>query len=507
MDIPSRLDDITREHGPDPVTALRKLLVCQGGFTSDAANAILERAADDILALLRTAGLLVLTADATPRRYDLAPGVRESVNPDLDAHPAHFAYFEAMARAGCASGDYNQLEANILNLEVAFEWALESGNPESAYWLYNGCSEFLLRRADHARNLDWLRRVGEALVDQADDYLWGAVQNSLGVAYQNMPEGSHHANLGRAITAYQETLKFHTPDSEPTAYAVTQHNLGTAYADLARYEDRAANLRRAIDAYHAALQFRTPGTGPLPYAATQTSLGTAHRELAMVEDRATNLHRALAAYGQALAHYTPETAPLDYAAAQNNLGNVYRDLAGVEADQAADHLERAIDAYRAALTFRTPEATPLAYAATQNNLGTAYAALAKQGNEVAYLRQAVEAYEQSLRFYTPKTAPLDYAATQNNLGTVFQAVAKLGDRAANLQRAVAAYQQALNHYTPTSAPLDYAKTQANLGLAYEDAGDAATAISCWREAERSFRETGAAEQAAMVAGWISAAGG
>jgi len=66
-----------------------------------------------------------------------------------------------------------------------------------------------------------------------------------GPHYQRDPRGA----LRRAIAAYQEALRFYTPKTAPLDYAMTQNNLGNAYADLAAHEDPVGNLRRAIAAY------------------------------------------------------------------------------------------------------------------------------------------------------------------------------------------------------------------------------------------------------------------
>ena len=89
--------------------------------------------------------------------------------------------------------------------------------------------------------------------------------------------------------------------------------------------DRAANLQKAIACYEQALRVFTPEAAPLDYAMTQNDLGNAYADLP-VGDRAANLRQAIACYEQALRVLTPEAAPRDYALTQNNLGNAYRQL-------------------------------------------------------------------------------------------------------------------------------------------------------------------------------------
>jgi tetratricopeptide (TPR) repeat protein len=505
MTIHERLDDMTQQHGPAPAAALRRLALCRGGFTGEAARAILElddvQKLEAILTVLQEWGMIE-RADA---RYRLAPQVRAALDPDDSARQAHYTYYERLARRCRDQQDYAALQPEFDNLAAAFEGALVASDGEMAYWLYNAASDFLIVQGRHDLNIEWLRRAGEVLTPEAGDYLWGAVQNSLGVAYQNIPGGDRRANLRRAIQAYQEALAFHNFENTPQAFAVAQSNLGSAYADLAHLEERAENLRRAVDAYHASLAFRTPEDDPLAYAATQHNLGNASRELAGIENRVENLERALVAYWAALKYYTPESAPLDHAATQNNLGNVYRDLAGVKPRKELAYLQQAIDAYQAALRFRTPDAFPQAYATTQNNLGTAYRALSELQDRRENLALAIQAYHEALRFHTPDSAPLSYAAAQNNLGMAYHSLAKVEDRVDNLKRAMQAYAEALQHYTPDDSPIEYAKTRANLGLAYEDIGDVEAAVECWVAAQRYFQQMGAADQAELMQQWIDGA--
>jgi tetratricopeptide (TPR) repeat protein len=507
----SRLAEMTKEEGPGPAAALRRLAVCRGGFTHEAAAAVLGVEGDDpslegTLATLRSWQFVTLQSavNGNRARYVIDPIIAAAVGMDEDAHFAHYAYYESLARQHHAAGDYTGLDLELGNLEAAFEWAL-AHDVAAAYWLYNTCSDFLIRRGYYERNMDWIQRVTGAADPSADSYVWGAMQNSLGVAYQNIPSGDRRENLRRAVAAYRETLKYHTREVSEQAYAITQHNLGTAYADLAQVEDRAENLWRAVAAYQEALKYRTPEGAPLAYAATQGVLGLAYRYLAGIEDRADNLRLAIRAHQAALAFYTPGVYPLDYAATQNNLGNAYRDLAGVE--DHADNLRRAVAAYQEALRYRTADSEPMAYAATQNNLGTAYRALAEEEDAAANLRRAITVFENALRYYTPHHNPLDYAATRSNLGSAYRALARLEDETANLDRALAAFEEALRYCTPERAPLEYATTQANLGLAHQDRGDAAAAVACWREAERYFRRMGWVDKAEMIVEWIDHAEG
>src|SRR5690606_953327 len=98
------------------------------------------------------------------------------------------------------------------NLEAAFEWAMRAGNYEDAYWLGgNAASDFLANRGRFEQRRDWLERVAMALESHPNDELRAAVQNSLGILYQEQPTGSKRENLRRAVEAYTAALAYYTP--------------------------------------------------------------------------------------------------------------------------------------------------------------------------------------------------------------------------------------------------------------------------------------------------------
>jgi tetratricopeptide (TPR) repeat protein len=456
------LDQIaTQPNGVQAVADLKKLLVCRGGFTRAAADALLGESSRASREILRRWSLLKLNGE----RYTPDELVEAALTPDASARPAHFDFYLALAKAHDARQDYARLDAESANLAAAFDWALEAGEGEKALALLNASRKFLRNRGRVRTFVAQAERVSAALCDHSDKLIWASAQNVLGVAYCYLAKVEDRAaNLRRAVECHQRALQYRTPESAPLDYAETQHNLGDAYRGLAELEDRAANLRRAVECYQRALQYRTPESAPLDYAATQNNFGNAYRALAELEDRAANLRRAAECYQRALVYYTPQSAPLDYAMTQNNLGIAYRVLA--ELEERAANLRRAVECYQRALQYRTPESAPLDYAATQNNLGNAYQVLAEVEDRAANLRRAVECYQRALQYCTPESAPLDHATTQNNLGIAYRALAEVEDRAASLRRAVECYQRALRYLTAESAPLDYAITQYCLGRAY-----------------------------------------
>jgi hypothetical protein len=111
-------------------------------------------------------------------------------------------------------------------------------------------------------------------------------------------------------------------------------------------EQRGDRLRESLAAYDQALRFRTPEAAPLDYATTQNNRGNVLQQLATLgdEQRGVRLRESLAAYDQALRFHTPEAAPLDYAMTQGNLLKLYQALAALPEE---DRRMRLLDALRA----------------------------------------------------------------------------------------------------------------------------------------------------------------
>ncbi|AFY54876.1 hypothetical protein Riv7116_2360 [Rivularia sp. PCC 7116] len=253
------------------------------------------------------------------------------------------------------------------------------------------------------------------------------VLNDLGTLYwmlyrtpPNSQEGPSYIEQG--IEFYELALKLISPESHSETYARVQNNLGTAYGDLARFNNPDQNWQKAVTAYTEALRFRTAEMEPLKYAACQNNLGTAYWHLAQYNQPVINLKQAIVAYDRAVVYYNSEQEPLKYGMIQNNIGTAYWNLA--QYDREVEYLQLAINAYEEALKYRTPANVPTACAATQNNLGTAYWHLANQPDtdkheRLNYLKMSIEAYDEALALaHSLKGVSLsfDLFATHNNLG-------------------------------------------------------------------------------------------
>ncbi|BAZ07604.1 tetratricopeptide repeat protein [Calothrix sp. NIES-3974] len=288
------------------------------------------------------------------------------------------------------------------------------------------------------------------------------ILNDLGTLYwmlyrtpPNSEEGQSYIEQG--IEFYQLALRLISPQSHPETYARVHNNLGTAFGDLARFNNPAENWQNAVSAYTEALHYRTAEMEPLKYAACQNNLGTAYWHLAQYNQPVEHLKKAIAAYNLALVYYTPIQEPLKYGMIQNNIGTAYWNLAQYE--QPPENLQKAIDAYREALKYRTPATLPAACAATQNNLGTAFWHLANQiqtSKEERHklLEKCISAYQEALGLahsLQGMTLSFDVFATHNNLGLAhYQLVTDTyyqgdkSDRTQHLESSLDNHLQALN---------------------------------------------------------------
>ncbi len=287
------------------------------------------------------------------------------------------------------------------------------------------------------------------------------------------------ASLEQAIAAYQLALAATDEATDPNTCAMIQNNLGSAYGDLAQYQEPAINLQKSVQAYQLALHYRSAAADPARYAATQNNLGTACWNLAQHQQPVDWLKQAIAAYQEALTYYTPEREALSYAMIQNNIGTAYWNLAqhlhspkaGTTSASSPEILLRlAIAAYDHALVYRTLTAAPAGCAATQNNLGTAQWDLAMLPTTAPAerrdrLQQAIAAYETAIAAVAHLTAQsvdrpaltFDVLATHNNLGLAYFHLAMdrpgampARDRQQALETALSHHLQALQGWEASS---------------------------------------------------------
>ncbi len=455
-DVEQALDDIVRKtvarvqeqpNGGQAISDLKRLNVCRGGFTLEAARALMQ--GNESLKLLKRWGLV--SFDRETQRHDIEVIVRHAVGEAAPAKKLHFDYFERLARQYSDHEDYARLALENDNLSAAFDWALAAREAGQAMHLSDVCANFLSQQGRFVQRLRWMQQIVTAL-DGWPEKTRADAQNALGVAYESYPFGDRLRNLELAGAAFEKALKFARPQLYPAYYAATQNNLAGFYFRLSELEDRKANLSKALSAYQEALKYRSPRDVPVDYARTQANLAVIYGDLAQIENRAANLRLAVKACKEALRYLTPENGRSAYVSTQNQLGSLYLDIA-----------------------------------------------LAESKDQRASLLRAQATFEEALKHVSVEDSPFDYAGTQNHIGNLYRAIASLENADENLLRAAAAFREALRYWTADAMPYNCALALTNLGRTLIELEDRTGALTSWRGAEQLFRQLNYQERADEMA--------
>ncbi|NEP57970.1 MAG: tetratricopeptide repeat protein [Symploca sp. SIO2G7] len=266
-----------------------------------------------------------------------------------------------------SSPTISYLEQSIQSYQLALTKLIAEEAPHTYAMIQNNLGAAygdLARHQEPTANLEEsIQSYQEALRyrhEENDALKYASTQNNLGTAYWNLAQQqSPVSNLRAAIAAYTEALSSYNLESKqleanpslnqdqaaspqgvsPLNWAMIQNNLGTAYWNLAQYEQPEAFLDKAIVAYQAALEYRKPEVVPAACAATQNNLGTAYWHLAdqlpdeseaKVEylEQCITVYESAIALAQQLQQATP-TIPVnfDISTTHKNLGLAHYQLA------------------------------------------------------------------------------------------------------------------------------------------------------------------------------------
>ncbi|MCJ8283146.1 MAG: tetratricopeptide repeat protein, partial [Rivularia sp. ALOHA_DT_140] len=202
-----------------------------------------------------------------------------------------------------------------------------------------------------------LQEIEGLHVQKADDKDIGAAYYRLGNIYRVRIEQGQSTleNLMVAILAYQESISY---DDSSTVVPDVLNDLGTLYWMLYRTppnsEEGPSYIEQGIEFYELALRLISPETHSETYARVQNNLGTAYGDLARFNNPDQNWQNAVTAYTEALRFRTAEMEPLKYAACQNNLGTAYWHLANqpdTDKYEKLNYLKMCIEAYDEALAL------------------------------------------------------------------------------------------------------------------------------------------------------------
>ena len=209
-------------------------------------------------------------------------------------------YDDAMRAANDAQRFYRMLP-EYSQLRHAFAWAVEN-DLHRTQSLIGNCAELQAAFGLARDSLSWCERALSAARQRGTAADTARAQGSLGNALSRvaaLPGEDRRARLLTALAAYDEALRFYTPESAPLDYATTHNNRAALLSEIATLsgEDRRARLLAALAAYDEALRFRTPEAAPLDYAMTQGNLLNLYQAIADLpeEDRRARLADALRA--------------------------------------------------------------------------------------------------------------------------------------------------------------------------------------------------------------------
>jgi class 3 adenylate cyclase/predicted ATPase len=385
--------------------ALQRLAVFAGGFDAEAAEAIATTPLATLDALVDAS---LVRFDRESGRYTMLSTTRQFARELADRDErmrldeAHARWFiELLDKADDDLRGSNiaahlagrrRITSELDNVQQATAWAEQADVGFFARAV--AASDLFLKETFRFSERV---RLNEALVArrnrEEDSKAWAASQNSLGIAYADLPTGDRAENIAKAIARYQAALRVWTERDFPEAWALTQNNLGNAYGDLPT-GDRAENLASAIACYQAALRVRTERDFPAEWAMTQNNLGIAYGDLPTGE-RAENLANAIACFQAALRVRTERDFPAEWAMTQNNLGNAY---AVLTTGDRAENIANAIACYQAALRVWTERDFPADWAMTQSNLGAVYADLPT--GDAENFAKAIACYQAAERGYS-----------------------------------------------------------------------------------------------------------
>ena len=300
-----------------------------------------------------------------------------------------------------AAATYIQLptgkrEENLVRAIAYLEQALQIREIEKnkdiyAIVLFNlGNSYADLQRGDRGDNLlraiSYYYKTLDVWTRGTAPLQYASVQNNLGEALRLLLIDDHEQNLIRAVECYQNALTCRTPMSSPLGYAGTQLNLGIAYGQM-KSGNRTEQLMKAIQCFQESLRFFTIAL-PLKYARAQHNMGTAYYELAILfsEESEAYLKRAETCFWEALCYRRLDVAPFEHASTQNNLGLVYRQLTA----RAPEYRQKAIDCFEATLHIYSLDDMPVNYRDTAHNLADMYYELKDWQQAFKYYQKALQ---------------------------------------------------------------------------------------------------------------------
>jgi len=139
-------------NNPTAEKLLKRLAVCRGSFSSEAAQTIAGMPTDDFRDALRTLGtwqfITTLPQTDNSARYAVDPLALECITPDEDAHRPHFEFYQRLhgdQEANLNEDRHPAMQRDFPNLRAALDWGLQH-EPERAVDLVSALNYYLQMR-------------------------------------------------------------------------------------------------------------------------------------------------------------------------------------------------------------------------------------------------------------------------------------------------------------------------------------------------------------------------
>jgi tetratricopeptide (TPR) repeat protein len=271
---------------------------------------------------------------------------------------------------------------------------LQPANPELLYRLgichSGGCRLNSVTSPDLA--IEYLRRALALTAPSEDSLFCARILDALGNVYAYSRHLSRKACLEAALDCHHTASALYKSRNQLKDWAREEYNQGNAWCELPE-EEYPDKWQQAIIHYEQALRVRTRDKNPSGYAATLQNLGTAYRQLKS-GDKIANVLKAADCYRRALQIYDSSTFPAQHAALFNNLGNAFLSLAMADKEMRQPCAHHALEHLDRALRVRTRAEYPADYAVTQYNRGHAFLLLAAENPQDGYVK-AVACFQEA----------------------------------------------------------------------------------------------------------------
>ena len=412
-------------YGPMASATLYRLLLCRGGFTSDAARAlavdqfsdILPQSDDDldeVLDLLQQ--WKFVRRNYERKRYSIAMLVSAAIGEDECAKETHAMYYANLSKILVDKLDFQQLVPESDNLRIAFERLLASGATEVAFKMYMNCSKYLCNRLRFKELQQWYDLLVPKVAEADDGFLKSYLTILTAELLRLVSYGDKVQSLKASILASEEALSYFPRNVLPEIHARILHDQGLAFLALAEREHPLENLTVAVDLFEHAVDSYDESDDSAPNYGVYNSLGLACYRLARL-GRYDNVGKAASAFYEAFQLADKHGTAKDSAGILMNMGTMHLDLAKITRNY--DQFDQALEAFEAAGRFFSSDEDPFEYAKMHINIGNTFLSISTYRDLPSVIDKFFEAYNEALHYYSIEIDPETRGQLLTTMGTTF----------------------------------------------------------------------------------------